>query len=136
MSIPVRRLFQQLVSSLLLLNIVGRYKNRTSLMKIKVAQAYVHGVKKTRIFFLGVLCVSVSIIFLINGLSLVQEAFFNYSMWSNEMKFAVALSIGGIEFLGAAGILIYLFREETWSKFSGIQKVINLVVDQERKDNQ
>jgi len=105
-------------------------------MKIKAAQIYVHGVKKTRIFFLGVLGVSVSIIFLINGLSLVQEAFFNYSQWSNEMKFLVALSLGVIEFLGAAGILFYLFREETWSNFSGIQKVINLVIEQESKDNE
>jgi hypothetical protein len=31
----------------------------------------------------------------------------------------------------AIGILIYLFREETWGKFSGIQKVVNLAIDEE-----
>jgi len=130
MTTPMRRLFQQLVSSFFLLNIVRRFKSRSSLVKIKAAQIYVLGVKKTRVFFLGVLFLSVSFIFLINGLSLLQTAFFTYSMWSNEMKFVVALLLGGIEFLGATGILIYLFREETWGKFSGIQKVVNLVVDE------
>lgn len=98
-------------------------------MKIKAAQVYVLGVKKTRDFFLGALFLSVSFVFFINGLSLIQSAFFTYSMWSSEVKFVVALLLGGIEFLGAIGIFIYLFREETWSKFSGIHKVVNLVRD-------
>lgn len=102
-------------------------------MKIRAAQVYVLGVKKTRAFFLGVLFVFVSFVFLFNGLFLVQSAFFTYSMWSNEMKFMVALILGGIEFLVAIGILIYLFREETWGAFSGIQKVVNLVADKEEK---
>jgi len=125
----MRRFIQQLIASLSLLNIVRRYKNRISSMKIKAAQAYVLGVKKTRIFFLGGLCVAVSFVLLINGLSLIQASFFTYSMWSNEMKFVVALILGGIEFLGAIGILIYLFREETWGKFSEIHKVVNSVVE-------
>jgi cytochrome c biogenesis protein CcdA len=104
-------------------------------MKIKAAQVYVLGVKKTRAFFLGVLFVSVSFVFLINGLSLIQTAFFTYSMWSIKVKFILALVLGGIEFLGAIGILIYLFREETWGKFSGIQKVVDFVIDEEGKDN-
>jgi len=131
MTTPMRRLFQQLVSSFFLLNIVRRFRSRSSLIKIKAAQVYVLGVKKTRFFFLGVLFVSVSFVFLINGLSLIQVAFFTYSMWSNESKFFVALLLGGIEFLGAIGILVYLFREETWGKFSGIHKVVNLAVDKE-----
>jgi hypothetical protein len=134
MTVPIRRLFQQLISSFFLLRIVRGYKSRTSLIKIRAAQAYVHGVKKTRVFFLAALFVSVAFVFLVNGLSLIQAAFFTYSMWSNEMKFAAALLIGGIEFLGAIGILIYLFKEETWGKFSGIQKVVNSVIDEEERN--
>lgn len=129
----IRRLASQLFSSFLLLNIVRRYKSRTSLIKIKAARMYVLGVKKTRIFFLGALFVLVSFVFLINGLFLVQSALFNFSMLSNEVKFVAALLLGGIEFLGAIGVLIYLFREETWGKFTEIHKVVNLVVDE--KDN-
>jgi hypothetical protein len=132
----IRRLISQLFSSFLLMNFVRRYKNRSSLMKIKAAQMYVLGVKKTRIFFLGVLFMSVSFVVLINGLFLVQAAFFTYSMWSSEIKFAVALSLGGIESLGAIGILIYLFREETWGKFSGIHKVVDLVIDKKSENNE
>jgi NADH:ubiquinone oxidoreductase subunit K len=129
MTTPMRRLFEQLVSAFFLLTIVRKFKSRSSLMKIRAAQVYVLGVKKTRLFFLGVLFVLVSFVFLINGLSLIQTAFFNYSMWSTEVKFIVALLLGGIEFFVATGILIYLFREETWGKFSGIRKVLNSVVE-------
>jgi len=121
----------QLFSSLLLLGIVRKVKNRSSLMKIKAAQMYVVGVKKTRLFFLGVLFVLISFVFFINGLYLVQAAFFTYSMWSNEVKFIVALSLGGVELLGGIGILIFLFREETWSRFSGIHQVVSLAVNKE-----
>ncbi len=98
-------------------------------MRIKAAQVYVLGIKKTRLFFLGVLFVTVSLVFLIHGLLLIQAAFFTYSMWSSEVKFAVSLIWGGIEFLGATGVLIYLFREETWSRFSGMRKVVDLAMD-------
>ncbi len=100
-------------------------------MKIKVARIYVLGVRKTRVFFLGALFVLLSFIFLINGLSLIQTAFFNYSEWTNETKFIMALILGAIEFLGATGVLIYLFREETWGKFSGVPHVVRAVIDQE-----
>jgi hypothetical protein len=136
MTTAMRRLFEQLVSSFFLLNIVRRCKGRASLMKIRAAQVYVLGVKKTRFFFLGALFVSVSFVFLINGLSLIQEAFFTYSMWSNEMKFVVALLLGGIEFLGAIGIFIYLFREETWSRFYGIQTMVNSVISEKGKNDE
>ncbi|MBF0523171.1 MAG: hypothetical protein HQL24_08970 [Candidatus Omnitrophica bacterium] len=135
MTMNIRSLIRQLLSSFLLLNVVRGYKSRSSLVKIKAAQAYVFGVKKTRAFFLGALFVSVSFVFLINGLSLIQTAFFTYSMWSSEVKFLVALLLGGIEFLVATVILIYLFREETWGKFTEIQKVVNLVVNEEGKGN-
>jgi len=98
-------------------------------MKIKAAQIYVLGVKKTRVFFLGILFVLASFALLINGLSLIQAAFFTYSMWSNEMKFIMALVLGGIEFFGATCLVIYLFREETWGKFSGVHQLVNSVVD-------
>ncbi len=67
---------------------------------------------------------------------MLQAAFFTYSMWSNEVKFFVSLLLGGIEFLGAIGVLIYLFREETWSEFSGIQKVVELVIDKKGDNNE
>jgi hypothetical protein len=128
MTTPMRRLFQQLIASLSYLTIVKRYKNRASLMKIKAARVYVLGVKKTRIFFLGILFVFLALVFLVNGLCLFQAALFTYSNWSNEMKFIIALILGGIEFLGAIGILIYLFREETWGIFTDIHKVVNAVI--------
>jgi hypothetical protein len=132
----MHRLFEKIVSAFFLLTIVRRVKSKSSLMKIRAAQAYVLGVKKTRLFFLGVLFVSISFVFLINGLSMIQTAFFTYSMWSSEMKFIVALLLGGIEFLGAIGVLIYLFREETWGKFTGIHKVVNLVIKEESKNDE
>jgi len=135
MNTSMRRLFEELISAFFLVTIIKKFKSRTALIKIKGAQAYVLGVKKTRIFFLGCLFVFVSIMFLINGLFLIQAAVFTYSMWSNEMKFVVALIFGSIEFLGATGVLIYLFREETWARFSGIQKVVNLVINEEDKNN-
>jgi len=136
MATALRRLFEQLISAFFLLTIVRRFKSKTSLMKIRAAQAYVLGVKKTRIFFLGILFVFVSLVFLFNGISLIQAAFFTYSMWSNETKFIAALILGGIEFLGATGILIYLFGEETWGKFSGIHKVVDLVTDKKGENNE
>jgi len=129
----IRRLLGRVFTSFLLLNIVRRVKSRSSLMKIKAARLYVLGVKKARLFFLAVMFFLISFVFLINGLILVQTAFFTYSMWSTETKFLVALILGGLEFLGAIGVLIYLFREETWSKFSGVHQVVSLAVDNEAK---
>jgi len=127
----MRRFIQQLIASLSLLGIVRKYKNKFSLMKINAAKVYVLGVKKARLFFLGILFVFVGLVLLVNGMLLVQTAFFVYSNWSNEMKFTVALVIGGIEFLGAIGVLIYLFREETWGHFTEVHKVVNLVIEKE-----
>ena len=131
----IRRLISQLFSSFLLLNIIRRCESGSSLLKIKAAQGYVLGVKKTRVFFLGALLVLVCFVFLINGLSLIQTAVFTYSMWSSEVKFAVALLIGGVELVGAVCVLIYLFREESWGRFFGIQKVVNLAIDKKGQDN-
>jgi cytochrome c biogenesis protein CcdA len=127
----MRRFIQQLIVSLSLLGIVRRYKNKVSLMKINAAKVYVLGVKKARLFFLGILFVFVGLGILVNGISLIQTAFFTYSNWSNEMKFTVALIMGGIEFLGSIGVLIYLFREETWGHFTEVRKVVNLVIEKE-----
>lgn len=135
MSTVIRRLFEKLVSAFFLLTVVRKFKSKSSLIKIKAAQAYVLGVKKTRLFFLGILFVALSFVLLINGISLVQTAIFTYSMWSNEMKFVVALVLGVIEFVVAAGIFIYLFREETWSKFYGVEKVVNMVINEEGKND-
>jgi len=136
MNTTIRRLIEQVGSAFLLLTMVRKFKNKSSLMKIKAAHAYVLGVKKTRIFFLGALFVSISFVFLVNGMSLIQMAIFTYSMWSNEMKLVVALILGSIELLVAIGIFIYLFREDTWSKFYGIQKVLNSVINQEAKSDE
>ena len=125
----MRRFIQQLIASLSLLGIVRKYKNKFSLMKINAAKVYVLGVKKARLFFLGILFVFVGLVLLVNGMLLVQTAFFVYSNWSNEMKFTIALIIGGIEFLGAISVLIYLFREETWGHFTEVHKVVNSVIE-------
>jgi hypothetical protein len=129
------RLIRQLFSSFLLLGIVRGYKNRTSLMKIKAAQTYVLGVQKTRLFCLAIFFMTLSLVFLVNGLSLIQASLFTYSMWSSETKSVAALILGGVEFFGAIIIFIYLFREETWSKFSGIRKVVDLIVNEKEKSN-
>ena len=131
----MRLLIEQLISGLFLLRIVRKFKNRTSLIKIRAVQAYVLGVKKTRIFFLGGLFVSISFVFLMNGISLIQMAIFTYSQWSNETKFIVALVLGGFEFLLAMGIFIFLFREETWSQFYGIKAVVDSVIEEEHDED-
>jgi len=131
----MRLLIEQLISGLFLLRIVRKFKNRTSLIKIRAVQAYVLGVKKTRIFFLGGLFVSISFVFLMNGISLIQMAIFTYSQWSNETKFIVALVLGGFEFLLAMGIFIFLFREETWSQFYGIKAVVDSVIKEEHDED-
>jgi len=97
-------------------------------MKIKAAQVYVTGVKKARILVLGILFVMFSFVLLGSGLFLIHTALFTYSLWSPQVKFIAALVLGGIESAGAIIIFFYLFREETWVKFSGIQKVIDSVV--------
>jgi hypothetical protein len=130
----IRRLIRH-VLVFFLLNIFRRNERKFSLLRIKAAQAYVLGVKKIRIFFLGALFVVFSFVLLINGLSLIQTALFTYSMWSNEVKFAVALLLGGAELVGAIGIFIYLFREESWGRFFGIHKVVNLAIDKECTDD-
>ena len=122
-------LIRTIISPMLFLNAVSRYNGRSSLMKIKAAQAYVTGVKKIRIFFLGVLLVIFSFVLLGSGLFLIHTALFTYSRWSFQMKFIAALVLGGIEFAGAIMFLFYVFREETWAKFCGIQKVLDSVVE-------
>ena len=136
MNSTIRRLFEQLVSAFLVLTVVRKVKGKSSLMKIRAAQAYVLGVKKIRIFFIGALFVSVSFVFLINGISLIQTAVFTYSLWSNEVKFVVALSLGGVELIAAISVFIYLFRESPWSRFYGVQKIVDLVIDKEKKSDE
>lgn len=135
MNIIFQKLAQRVISSLLLLKFVKRYQVKTSLMKIKAAQLYVSGVDKARVLFVGALVVAISFILLISGLFLIHAAFFTYSAWTHEMKFIVALVVGGIEFLGAIGIFIYLSREETWGKFFRIQQVVDSILNEKAKSN-
>lgn len=128
-------LMRKIVSPLLLLNIISRYKGRSSLIKIKAAQLYVQGVQKARILFLGSMLVLFSLVFLAGGLSLIHAALFTYSMWSVEMKFIVALLLGGVESVVAIGILFYLSREEAWAKFAGIPKVLDSAVKSRKSDS-
>lgn len=97
-------------------------------MKIKAAQIYIGGVGKLRILFLGVLFVMFSFVLLGSGLFLIHTAFFTYSLWSSQVKFVVALVLGGVELSVAMIIFFYLSREETWGKFYGIESVLNSVV--------
>ncbi|MBF0385294.1 MAG: hypothetical protein HQL27_05425 [Candidatus Omnitrophica bacterium] len=103
-------------------------------MKIKAAKFYVIGVKKTRVFFLGLLFVIFSFILFGSGLVLINTAFFTYSMWSLQVKFIAALVLGGMEVLGAIIVLFYLFSEENWAKFYGIQSLLNSVIDSKSGD--
>jgi NADH:ubiquinone oxidoreductase subunit K len=131
----LRQLIGRFFSSFLLLGIVRRYKSRAALMKIKFVRAYVFGVKKTRTFLLGALFVLISFVFLINGLSLIQAVFFTYSSLSSGVKFFIALLLGALEFFVSIGVLIYLFREETWGKVFEIHKAVNSVVNKEDKNS-
>ena len=119
---------RKILPFLAFLNIRKRYQRRSSLIKIEVAKAYVLGVKKIRFFLLGVVFVLLSLVFLASGLLLIHMALFAYSGWSVQVKFLVALLLGCLEFFVASGILFYLFREETWVKFSGINHVLNSVL--------
>ena len=122
---------RKILPFLAFLNIRKRYQRRASLIKIEAAKAYVLGVKKIRFFFLGVLLVLFSLVLLASGLLLIHLAFFTYSSWTIQVKFMVALLLGAFEVLIASGILFYLFREETWVKFSGINHILNSVVKKE-----
>ena len=122
---------RKILPFLAFLNIRKRYQRRASLIKIEAAKAYVLGVKKIRFFFLGVLLVLFSLVLLASGLLLIHLAFFTYSSWTIQVKFMVALLLGAVEVLIASGILFYLFREETWVKFSGINHILNSVVKKE-----
>lgn len=122
------RWIDKILPFLTFLGIRKSYRRRVSLMKIEAAKAYVLGVKKIRFFLLGVVFVLFSLALLASGLLLIHMAFFAYSGWSVQVKFLVALLLGCLEFLVASGILFYLFREETWVKFSGINHILNSVV--------
>jgi len=124
----ISRWIRKILPFLVFLNIRKGYQGGSSLIKIKVAKAYALGVKKIRLFLLGVLLVLFSLVLLTSGLLLIHMALFTYSGWSVQVKFLVAILLGCFEVFAASGILFYLFREETWVKFSGINHVLNLVI--------
>lgn len=124
----MRRWIRKIVPFLAFLNIRQRYQRGSNVMKIEAAKAYVLGIKKSRSFLLGALFVSFSWVLLFSGLLLIHVAFFAYSDWSVRSKYLMALWLGGFEILIAGGIMFYLFREETWIKFSGIDHVVNSVL--------
>lgn len=125
----INRIAQKVFSFFLFADMLKGYKNRVSLMRIKAAQAYVIGIKKTRLVSIGVLCVLISLVLFISGLILIQVALFTYSSWSNQVKFNTAVVLGILELTGAIGILFYLFKEETWIRFTGMNKFISSVVE-------
>ena len=122
------RWIRKILPFLVFLNIRKGCERRSSLIKIEVVKAYVLGVKKIRFFLLGVLFVLFSLVLLASGLLLIHLALFIYSGWTVQVKFLVAFLLGGFEVLVASGILFYLFREETWVKFSGINHILNSVI--------
>ncbi len=122
------RALRKFLPFLTLLGILKTYQRRVSLIKIEAAKAYVLGVKTIRFLLLGALFVLFSLVLFASGLLLIHTALFVYSGWSVQMKFLVALSLGGLEIFAAIGILLYLFSEKTWVKFSGIKHVLNSVV--------
>ena len=100
-------------------------------MKIKAVKVYLSGVKRIRFFFLGALFVLFSLVLFVSGLLLLHIALFAYSGWSVQVKFFVALLLGGLEIFTASGILFYLFSEKTWVKLSGIKHLLNSVIKKE-----
>ncbi len=124
-------MIRKIISPLFFLNVVSGYRRKSALMKIKAAKFYVHGIGKLRVFYLGSIFVALAGILLVSGLFLIHMALFVYSTLSAQTKFITALSLGGLEFLGAISILFYLFREETWVKFTEIKAVLNAVIEDE-----
>lgn len=119
---------RKMISPLIFLNMASRYKGRSDLMKIRAAQAYLTGVKKLRVFYLGCVFVLAALVLLFSGLFLVHAALLTYTAWSAQSKLLVGLSLGIIEMGIAAAVLCYLFKEETWSRFSGVSKVLDCIV--------
>ena len=119
---------RKLISPLIFLNMASKYRGRADLMKIQAAQAYLTGVKKLRVFYLGCVFVLSAIVLLFSGLFLVHTTLLSYSEWSNQTKFMVGLSLGVIELGAAAAVLVYMFKEETWSRFSGAGKVVDCIM--------
>ena len=129
----ILRLMGKIFSFLALNNVVRNYQRKSSLMKIKAVKVYVLGVKKIRLFFIGAMLLFTSLVLLASGIFLINTAFFTYSNWTINTKFNVALILGVVEAFSAAGILFYLFREETWVRFTGINTVVNAVIEKETK---
>jgi hypothetical protein len=128
---PMFRWIGKLLPILTFLSIRKRYQRGVSLIKIKAVKAYLLGIKTIRIFFLGALFVLFSLVLFASGLLLLHIALFTYSGWTVQVKFFVALLLGGLEIFAASGILFYLFSEETWVKLSGIKHLPNSVLKKE-----
>ena len=122
------RALRKFLPFLTFLGILKTYQKRVSLIKIEAAKAYVLGVKTIRFLLLGAMFALFSLVLFASGLLLIHTALFAYSGWSVQVKFLVALLLGGLEIFAAIGILFYLFSEETWVKLSGIKHVLNSVV--------
>lgn len=125
---------RKVLSCLVFLNIAKRYQERSALIKIKAAQTYVLGIKKLRILFLGIVGSAAAFLFLASGLALIHEGIFTYSFLSQQTRFILILVLGVIEVLGAVSIFYYLFREETWMKFTEISKIIETVIESPKKE--
>lgn len=127
-------MIRKILSPLIFLNIVERYREKSSLIKIRAAELYVKGIGKLRIFYLGSFFVLIALILLISGWVLIHLALFVYSALNVQAKLVLALLLGGVEFLGASVILFYVFREETWVKFTEINTVLNAVIEGDKKE--
>ena len=122
------RALRKFLPFLTFLSILTTYQRRVSLIKIEAAKAYVLGVKTMRFLLLSAMLALFSLVLFASGLLLIYTALFAYSGWSVQVKFLVALLLGGLEIFVASGILFYLFSEKTWVKFSGIKHVLNSAV--------
>ena len=122
------RALRKFLPFLTFLGILTTYQRRVSLIKIDAAKAYVLGVKTMRFLLLGAMLALFSLVLFASGLLAIHTALFAYSGWSVQVKFLVVLLLGGLEIFAAIGILLSLFSEETWVKFSGIKHVLNSVV--------
>lgn len=125
----MKTFLRRIISSLIFFNVVQGVKGKSSLIKIRAAQFYIRGVRKARLLFIGILALVATFILLGSGLSLIHSALFTYSQWSLQVKFIAALILGAVEFLGAVIILLFVCREETWVKYSGIQRMVNSAIE-------
>lgn len=114
--------FLPIVTRLTLMNRLNRYKNSSiDLAKIKMAIAYIKGVRCLRSLFLKIIAAGLAIFLLINGLNLFYITFL-FAPVTQISKAYIALFF--VLYFGAvAGIILYFFSHRKWMEMFDIDEL-------------